>query len=195
MWKKENQQTSASDKNPLHSEPKPPTIPTKKPEPAENEKRSPGYTALDRSATAVRKEALSVEPTVISAQSTVSGEISGQSDVRIFGNFQGSIEVPKNIVIVELSGYAKATINAKSLTIHGKLIGNVTGLDTVHLVSTGSVEGDIHAHNVILDKGSTFNGSIEMVREKPESKTQTPDNPASRLTPKPTAKPKPISAP
>ncbi len=202
MWKKDNQPTPAPENSPFPPEPKQPTISAGKIDKTEKEKqRSPGYTALDRGATAIRKEALSVEPTIISAQCTVSGEISGQSDIRIFGNFQGSVEAPKNVVTVELSGYAKATINANSVTIHGKLIGNVTGLDIVHLVSTGYVEGDIRAANVILDKGATFNGSVEMIREKkgnapePAVKTAKYATQVAKPTPKqPASEQKPTAA-
>ena len=61
-------------------------------------------------------------------------------------------------------------------------MGNATANDTLHLVSTGSVEGDIHAANVILDKGSTFNGSVEMLRER---KTKSAEASASTSKPKP----------
>ncbi len=186
MWKKDNQPSQASENFQLRPEPKQPAM-SVKPERGEKEPRSAGYTALDRGSTPARKESMSVDPTVISAQTTISGEISGQSDIRIFGNFQGSIESPQSVVTIENSGYAKATINAKNVAIHGKLIGNVTGIDTVHLMSSGAVEGDIRATNVILDKGSTFNGSIEMIREK---KGKAPE-PAKAKPPQKQASPAP----
>ncbi len=164
MWKKDNQPAQPAESFNLKPEVNKPPVPSAKPERVDSESRNTGYTALDRSS--IRKDSASGDPTIISVQSTLSGEISGQSDIKIFGNFQGSIETPKNVVTVEASGYAKATINARNINIHGKVFGNVVGSDTVHLVSTGTIEGDIRAKNVILDKGSTFNGSIEMDRQK-----------------------------
>ncbi len=165
MWKKESPPPEpAGNFNRQPETPPPAAAKVDRPEP---EARSPGFTALNRSN--IRKESASTEPTIVSAQTTLSGEISGQSDVRIYGNFQGTIDIPKNLLIVELSGYAKATIIAKNIQVHGKILGNVTAVDTVQLQSTGDIDGDIRAANVIIDKGSTFNGTIEMVKEQPKA--------------------------
>ncbi len=175
MWKKDNpssQQPQTAPSVPSQVESMQQSMPAKAEKP-EKETRSGGYTALDRTSTVARSELASVEPTIISAQTTLKGEISGQSDIRVYGKFKGSIEANKNVVIIEETGHAEATLSAKNITIHGKLVGNATANDTLHLVSTGSVEGDIHAANVILDKGSTFNGSVEMLREKKKKSAET----------------------
>ncbi len=184
MWKKDNpssQQPQTPPSVPSQVESMQQSIPAKS-EKSEKETRSAGYTALDRTSAVARSELASVEPTIISAHTTLKGEISGQSDIRVYGKFKGSIEANKNVVVIEETGHAEATVSAKNITIHGKLVGNATANDTLHLVSTGSVEGDIHAANVILDKGSTFNGSVEMLRER---KTKSAEGSASTSQPKP----------
>ncbi len=195
MWKKDNQPAQPAEGFNLKPESNqtPTVTPVKSEQRAESDTRSTGYTGLDRSS--IRKDQPSGEPTIISAQSTVSGEISGQSDVRIFGNFQGSIETPKNVVTIEPSGYVKATINARVINIQGKNFGNIMGTETVHLVSTCTVEGDIRAGNVILDKGSVFNGTIEMIREKPKAPEAKPVKPAAKQSqPTPAAPSSPSSS-
>ncbi len=184
MWKKDNpssQQPQTAPSVPSQVESMQQSIPAKAEKP-EKETRSAGYTALDRTSAVARSELPSVEPTIISAHTTLKGEISGQSDIKVYGKFKGSIEANKNVVVIEETGHAEATLSAKNITIHGKLVGNATANDTLHLVSTGSVEGDIHAANVILDKGSTFNGSVEMLRER---KTKSAEASASTSQPKP----------
>ena len=184
MWKKDNPSSQQPQNAPSAApqvESMQQSIPSKAEKP-EKETRSAGYTALDRTSAVARSELASVEPTIISAQTSLKGEISGQSDIRVYGKFKGSIEANKNVVIIEETGHAEATVSAKNITIHGKLVGNATANDTLHLVSTGSVEGDIHAANVILDKGSTFNGSVEMLRER---KTKSAEASASTSKPKP----------
>lgn len=184
MWKKDN----PSSQRPQTAPSVPPQVDSMqqsiatKAEKTEKETRSAGYTALGRTNTIARSELASVDPTIISAQTTLKGELSGQSDIRIYGKFKGSIEANKNVVIIEETGHAEATVSAKNITIHGNLVGNATANDTLHLVSTGTVEGDIHAVNVILDKGSTFNGSVEMLRER---KTKSAEASASTSQPKP----------
>ena len=184
MWKKDkpsSQQPQTAPSVPSQVDSMQQSMPAKA-EKLEKETRSAGYTALDRTSTVARSDLASVEPTIISAQTNLKGEISGQSDIRVYGKFKGSIEANKNVVIIEEPGHAEATVSAKNITIHGKLVGNATANDTFHLVSTGSVEGDIHAANVVLDKGSTFNGSVEMLRER---KTKSAEASVSTTQPKP----------
>ena len=104
------------------------------------------------------------QPTVISRGSEINGEITGGSDIQIAGNMKGSINVPNNIVTIERSGSAQATITAKDIIVYGNSVGNLNSKETVHVLVSGVVDGDIRAQNVILDKGCTFNGSIEMLK-------------------------------
>ena len=103
--------------------------------------------------------------TVISAQAIASGKIEGNSDVQISGKFEGSLNIPNNTVTVELSGLTQASLSAKNIIIHGTVIGNLYGSDSVHVMASGVVDGDIKTANVILEKSCQFNGSIEMIKE------------------------------
>ena len=103
--------------------------------------------------------------TIISAQAITSGKIEGNSDVLICGKFEGSLNIPNNTVTVELSGVAQASLSAKNIIIHGTVIGNLYGSESVHIISSGVVDGDIKSSNVILEKSCKFNGSIEMIKE------------------------------
>ena len=103
--------------------------------------------------------------TIISAQAIASGKIEGNSDVQISGKFEGSLNIPKNTVTVELSGFAQASLSAKNIIVHGTVNGNLYGSESVHIISSGVVDGDIKSANVILEKSCKFNGSIEMIKE------------------------------
>ncbi len=107
--------------------------------------------------------------TVLSEEITVTGEIKGNSDVSICGKFEGNVSIPNNTATIELSGLAQATINANRVVVHGTVKGNLFGSDSVHVLSTGVVEGDIKAVNVILEKACSFNGSIQMLTDSPPS--------------------------
>ena len=103
--------------------------------------------------------------TIISAQAITSGKIEGNSDVLICGKFEGSLNIPNNSVTVELSGLAQATLSAKNIIIQGTVNGNLYGSESVHILSSGVVDGDIKSANVILEKSCKFNGSIEMIKD------------------------------
>ncbi len=103
--------------------------------------------------------------TIISTNTVASGKIEGNSDVQILGKFEGSLTIPNNTVTIELSGLTQATLSAKKIVVHGTVNGNLYGSDSVHIMSSGVVEGDIKTANVILEKSCKFNGSIEMIKE------------------------------
>ena len=100
--------------------------------------------------------------TVICADSTVTGDITGKSDVVIAGRFQGKINIPEHTVTIDNSGKAKASVNAAKIVVHGTIIGDLQAVELVQIPSTGTVRGDIRAGNLILERGCTINGSIEM---------------------------------
>ena len=111
--------------------------------------------------------------TIISAQAIASGKIEGNSDVQISGKFEGSLNIPNNTVTVELSGLTQASLSAKNIIVHGTVIGNLYGSESVHIMSSGVVDGDIKTANVILEKSCQFNGSIEMIKEQAPARVST----------------------
>ena len=103
--------------------------------------------------------------TIISTNTLANGKIEGNSDVLISGKFEGTLNIPNNTVTVELAGFTQATLSAKKIIVHGTVNGNLYGSDSVHIMSSGVVDGDIKTANVILEKSCSFNGSIEMIKE------------------------------
>ena len=126
-------------------------------------------TRMNQPVSQPKPAATTVSKTMLSKESTIVGEIKGNSDVSISGIFEGNVSIPNNTATIELSGKAQATISAKEVIVHGTIKGNLYGSDTIHVLSTGVVEGDIQATNVILEKSCTFNGSVQMLTEKPSA--------------------------
>ncbi len=114
--------------------------------------------------------------TLICANSTLTGDITGRADVFISGKFKGSINIPDHTVTIDTTGIANAKVNAGKIVVHGTIIGDLQAIELVHLLSTGVVEGDIRAGNMILERGCNFNGSIEM--EKKGVKKPYPKKPS-----------------
>ena len=100
--------------------------------------------------------------TIICANSSVTGDVTGKSDVVIAGMFQGKVNIPEHTVTIDTGGKAKASVNAAKIVVHGTIIGDLQAVELVHIPSTGTIRGDIRAGNLILERGCTINGSIEM---------------------------------
>ena len=136
----------------------------------------------------------------VSSNVIIKGEILGTADLSVSGTVKGSINIPKNVVVVNEGGNVEATIHATRVTINGFVKGNVIASDLVHIQSNGEVFGDIKAVNVVLDTGCNFNGSIEMVKKEPTPAAQpkpvasTAPKPAPQPTPRPDVGAKPSAA-
>lgn len=92
---------------------------------------------------------------------TVEGRITSAQDLRIDGKVEGSIEVGNHGLILGASATVKANLMARSITISGAVIGNVTARERIDLHATGSVEGSISSPRLVMAEGAIVNGKIE----------------------------------
>ena len=102
----------------------------------------------------------------------IKGELSGDEDIVIAGEFEGSIDLPNQAVTVTESGQVRADVKANVVEIQGEVHGDVDGVGKVLIAKTGRMQGNIVSPRVILDDGAKFKGNIDM-------------NPKPSATPKP----------
>jgi cytoskeletal protein CcmA (bactofilin family) len=92
----------------------------------------------------------------------VKGDLEGREDVRIDGTIEGSVRFAEHRVQIGTTGRIQADIAARSVTVEGQVIGNITADDRVEISASGSVLGNIRAGRVVLAEGARFKGSIDM---------------------------------
>jgi cytoskeletal protein CcmA (bactofilin family) len=92
----------------------------------------------------------------------IKGELTGNEDLTIDGNFEGKIMLKDHHLTIGSNGHITAEIKAKSVLIHGEVIGDVNADDKVEISPSGSVNGDLSAPRVLLADGSSFKGAIDM---------------------------------
>ena len=92
----------------------------------------------------------------------IKGEVSGDEDLLIQGQVEGTITLKAHQVVVGESGQVFADILAKTIKIDGKVNGDVTGTENVVISKLGNVRGNIVAPRVLLEDGAIFKGSIDM---------------------------------
>jgi cytoskeletal protein CcmA (bactofilin family) len=90
------------------------------------------------------------------------GELSGEEDVVIEGNFQGKINLGNHNLVIEKGGKVEAEIFVKNITLNGHVIGNIYASEKVFISPDGQMEGDIHASRISIMDGAQFKGSIKM---------------------------------
>jgi cytoskeletal protein CcmA (bactofilin family) len=95
----------------------------------------------------------------------VKGELSGSEDLFIDGQVEGTIELRGNSLTIGPNGQVKANINAKDVTVQGKLEGNIQASQRAELKKTAVAVGDIVTQRVSIEDGAYFKGKVEIQRE------------------------------
>lgn len=99
--------------------------------------------------------------TVVGSNTQFEGTFTSSGNVRMDGQFSGSLDVSGNILVGE-SAEIQADINARNVSIAGTVRGNVTG-SKVQLLRTGRIWGDITASALTTEEGAFIDGKITMV--------------------------------
>ena len=110
---------------------------------------------------------LSTGCNTIEKNTTFVGNFVSESDIRVDGTFEGSIET-KGKVVIGNSGSIEGTIVCNSADIEGKFAGTIQVQDLLSIGSTGSVEGDVAISKLIVESGAIFNAKSSM-KEQHES--------------------------
>ena len=103
--------------------------------------------------------------TILGEAVLVRGNLSGQEDLLIEGQCEGTLDFQDHCLTVGPQGQVKSEIHAREVVIHGTVNGKISAKDRVEIRRTGSVVGDIVSATVAIEDGAFFKGSIEIVRE------------------------------
>lgn len=83
-------------------------------------------------------------------------------DIRIDGEFEGSIDSEARVIIGEKAS-VKADIRCLNLDIWGTLVGDVTVQDTLTLKSESALTGNVRSSRLVIELGARFAGSNETI--------------------------------
>lgn len=82
-------------------------------------------------------------------------------DLMIDGQVQGTIELGDHSLTIGPGASIVADLVAKTVTISGKVKGNVMGAAKVELKSSSKVEGDISAPKFVMEDGASLSGKVD----------------------------------
>jgi len=91
----------------------------------------------------------------------VEGKVISEEDLTIDGDVQGSIELGGHSLTIGQEARIRADVLSKTVTISGKVNGNVRAVDKVDLRATGSVDGNITAPRFVMAEGATVMGKVQ----------------------------------
>ncbi len=99
---------------------------------------------------------------IIEAKTTIRGNVSGEENLRIEGKLEGTVNLPRNHVIVGETGQVIADITANIATLDGDTKGEIKAVERVIISNTGRIRGSISSPRVVLEDGGKFTGRIDM---------------------------------
>jgi cytoskeletal protein CcmA (bactofilin family) len=123
---------------------------------------------------------------VLSSDVEIKGTIKFQKELLIDGKVEGDINSDGALTVGE-NADIRAEIKTKSITIYGKVQGNITVTERCELKSKCTLQGDLKAARLIIEEGATFIGksevssgmSVKAASSRPEvSRNDEPAKPA-----------------
>ena len=98
---------------------------------------------------------------LISAGTTLTGDINSNADLRIDGTLVGNINSTAK-VIIGANGVVQGDIHGQQADILGKVTGGVKVRELLQLKGSSVVKGNIHAAKLQVEPTATFNGECHM---------------------------------
>ena len=99
--------------------------------------------------------------TLISAGTTVKGDISSNSDLRIDGTVSGNI-ISTSKIVVGSTGVVEGDIAGNQADIVGKVSGNIRTKDLLQLRGDCVINGNLFAGKLQVEPTAKFNGQCHM---------------------------------
>ena len=99
--------------------------------------------------------------TLISAGTTLTGDVASQNDLRIDGTIKGNVKCSAKIIIGS-TGFVDGNVDCVQADIVGKVQGNIVAKEILQLRGECNVTGNITAAKLQIEPTATFNGKCQM---------------------------------
>jgi cytoskeletal protein CcmA (bactofilin family) len=109
--------------------------------------------------------------TLISAGTTLKGDINSSNDLRIDGTVIGNICTTSKIIIGN-TGAIQGDIECNQADITGKVNGNIKVKDLVQLKGECNITGNVQAGKLQVEPTATFNGQCHMAGVTPTTSSK-----------------------
>jgi cytoskeletal protein CcmA (bactofilin family) len=100
--------------------------------------------------------------TVIGKSVIIRGELTGNEDLFIDGDIEGTITLQESRLTIGPNANIRADISVRDIIIFGRLTGNVKASGRVDLRQSATVSGDILADRLSIEESAVLKGSVEL---------------------------------
>lgn len=113
---------------------------------------------------ALRIDDISIN-TILGHGSAITGNIKINGFVRIDGDIDGNLETDGNIIIGE-NARIRGNIKAKSAIVGGIVLGNIETSQSIKVLATSAVIGDIVSHKVQVEQNAIIHGHFISIKDE-----------------------------
>ena len=113
---------------------------------------------------ALRIDDISIN-TILGHGSAITGNIKINGFVRIDGDIDGNLETDGNIIIGE-NGRIRGNVKAKSVIVGGIVLGNIEASQSIKVLATSAVIGDIVSHKVQVEQNAIIHGHFISIKDE-----------------------------
>ena len=110
-------------------------------------------------------EITNTQKNLLSADVEIKGSIKFQNELTVDGKVEGEVN-SAGILTVGENSEIKGEIKTKSVTVLGKVHGNITVEDRCELKARAVLFGDLKATRLVIEDGATFVGKSEVTPNK-----------------------------
>lgn len=116
--------------------------------------------------------------TLISAGTTLNGDVASESDLRIDGSVKGNVICSAKIII-GVTGMIEGNITGQQADVSGHVTGNIEVKELLQMREECHVEGNIMAAKLQIEPNAIFNGRCQMLlptaKPKKENELKKPE--------------------
>jgi cytoskeletal protein CcmA (bactofilin family) len=92
------------------------------------------------------------------------GHLTVSEDLVIDGTIEGTLDAGEHAVTIGPTAFVQADLAAATITIHGRVIGDVTARERLILGPTASLEGNVRASCLTMADGALLCGIVDTGR-------------------------------
>ena len=101
-------------------------------------------------------------PNIIGRNTVLKGIVTASGSLRIDGEVAGEVLTTADL-IVGVYGRVGTTVVAKNAVVAGTVTGEMTIEDSLELLFTAKILGNINVKSLVVDDGAVFEGNCEML--------------------------------
>lgn len=105
----------------------------------------------------------SKENSSMTKATSITGEISGQGDLRLEGRIDGDIKL-KGLLFIDKECHFQGQAEAENIIIEGRMEGRIQASDKIEIRAGGHVQGRIVCQQIAIAEGAFLDGDVKSMK-------------------------------